>query len=427
MKYSLSIRTLLFGITCIILSSGYAYGELLRWSDCVKETLKGNPDLASASESIRQGAAGVDAVRSRLLPELDGKASAGRSGREGSGSDNSYSYGVSARQLVYDGGKASSDTKRSMEQLQASKFRYDLMSANVRRSLRLAFVDLMKSQRQVTINEDILSRRKQSTKLIRLRYEGGREHRGSLLTAEAKEAQSEFDLLQARRSIEMARSSLMELLGRPAASVAGEISVEGTFEAAPVDKSKPDFVKLAEGTPLVKELLAQGNVARFGVKSAKADYYPGVYADAGASRTASDWPPNEDQWSVGLSMSLPLFDGWSRAAELDRAKSLVRQADADSKSGFLGAASALQVKWIGLQNAIERVVVRQKFLVAARERAKIAEGQYSASLIVFDSWIIIEDDFVQADQALLEAQAAALIAEAEWIQSKGGALENDSN
>jgi len=71
--------------------------------------------------------------------------------------------------------------------------------------------------------------------------------------------------------------------------------------------------------------------------------------------------------------------------------------------------------------------VREKFLEASRERAKISEGQYSAGLLGFDSWIIIEDDFVAADQALIEAQAGALAAEAEWVNAKGGTLENESN
>jgi len=411
---------------CLSLLAGYACGESLSWDDCVKEALKGNPDLVSAAETIKQSEAGVTISRSKRLPEISSTLSGGRSEVDEAGADNSYSYGISAKQLVFDGGKTSSDVKRSREQLMATKFKYDVTSSNVRRNLRMVFIDLLRSQRQVTIMEDILNRRRQSTKLIRLRYEGGREHKGSLLTAEAKEAQSEFDLAQARRNVDMAQSNLRELLGRPAGAGTDLLTVQGKFETAPVDKTKPDFVKLAENTPLVRELMTQSNVARLGVKSAKAEFYPGVYASADASRSASDWPPDKDQWSVGLSMSLPLFEGGSRVADVRRANSVVRQAEADEKSTFLNAAAALQVKWISMQNAIERVRVKEKFLDAARERAKIAEGQYSASLIVFDSWIIIEDEFVQADQALIEAQAAALTAEAEWVYSKGGTLENES-
>lgn len=409
----------------VALAACGASGETLNWGDCVKEALKGNQELVSASESVRQAEAGVAASRGRLMPEVKASAGAGRGGRDGSGTDNSFSYGVSASQLVYDAGKTSSDTRRLEEQLQALRFRYDLASAGVRRNLRLAFSELLKARRQVTLTEGILARRKQSTRLIRLRYEGGREHKGSLLTAEAKEAQSEFELSQANRNVAAAQSNLRRLLGRPPGSQDDIVAGAGC-DVANVDVGAPDFAGIAESTPLVRALLAEQVAARYGVKSAKADFFPSVYADAGASRSESDWPPKEDQWSAGLSVSLPLFDGWSRNADLDRARSAVRQAEAGARGAVQDAAAQLQARWIGLRNAVGRVGVREKFLVAARERAKIAQGQYSASIIGFDSWIIIEDEFVQAEQALLEAQAASLVAEAEWIQAKGGTLENDA-
>jgi len=399
--------------------------EPLVWTDCVKESLTNNPDLVSAVESVRQGESRVRVAKSGLLPNISSSLSGDRSGSDQAGTDNSFSVGVNAKQLLYDGGKTSLNKDSAQEQLNAAKFKYDVTSANVRRGVRLAFIDLLKAQRQVTITEDILARRKQSTRLIRLRYEGGREHKGSLMTAEAKEAQAEFDHIQAGRNVAMAQSTLAELLGRRLDKGIFGLSVKGDLVPSSIDVEQPDFWGIAESTPLVRELWAQSNIAKLGVKSAKAEFYPGIYANAAASRNSSDWPPDQDQWSVGMSMSFPLFEGGSRVAELDRVKSVLRQADSDLKSGLLSAASTLQVRWISMRNASDRVKVREKFLDAARERARIAEGQYSASLIVFDSWIIIEDDFVLSDQSLLEAQAAALIAEAEWVQAKGGTLENE--
>ncbi len=57
------------------------------------------------------------------------------------------------------------------------------------------------------------------------------------------------------------------------------------------------------------------------------------------------------------------------------------------------------------------------------ERATISEAQYSSGLISFDNWIIIEDDLVMAKKSYLEVQANALLAEANWIQAKGGTIE----
>ena len=61
----------------------------------------------------------------------------------------------------------------------------------------------------------------------------------------------------------------------------------------------------------------------------------------------------------------------------------------------------------------------KRFLAASEERAKIAQAQYSVGLITFDNWTIIEDDLVSARKTFLDVEIAALLAQANWIQSKG--------
>ncbi len=85
----------------------------------------------------------------------------------------------------------------------------------------------------------------------------------------------------------------------------------------------------------------------------------------------------------------------------------------------------LEQKWNEWQNGIDRVEVQRKFLAAAVERSRIAEAEYSIGMLLFDNWIIIEDQLAQMRKAYLEARAGELIAEARWLQSKGEALEHD--
>ena len=74
---------------------------------------------------------------------------------------------------------------------------------------------------------------------------------------------------------------------------------------------------------------------------------------------------------------------------------------------------------------IDMVEVKQKFLEAAQERAKITQSQYSTGLISFDNWTIIEDDLVSTRKSFLDSKADALIAQAYWVQAKGGTLDYD--
>ncbi len=259
--------------------------------------------------------------------------------------------------------------------------------------------------------------------LVKLRYEGGREHKGSLLTAQANLAQAEFEVAQAERNIDLAQRDLTKELGRTELT---PIKVKGTFEIEYSRREKPDFKSLAESNPVLGKLIAQKEAARLDLKSARADFFPQVYASASAGRSASEWPPEEDAWSVGVSLSFPLFEGGSRIAEVSRARSKLTQAQAEERSGGDSVILTLEETWTGFQDAIDKIEVKRKFLEASEERAKITHAQYSTGLISFDNWTIIEDDLVNVKKSFLDTQANALIAEANWTRAKGVTLDYES-
>ena len=199
--------------------------------------------------------------------------------------------------------------------------------------------------------------------------------------------------------------------------------VGGDFQISDAALEKPDFEKLADKNPSLGKLAAQRNAASFELKAAKGNFLPQLSAQAGANRSNSHWPPENDQWNAGLTMSLPLFEGGLKTAELSKARSVFDQAKADERSTRDGVIVTLEQTWASLQDAAETVDVQKKFLSAAEERAKIAEAQYSLGMIELDNWTIIEDDLVNAKKSLLNAQADALLAEAAWEQAKGEVLE----
>ncbi|MFH1339438.1 MAG: TolC family protein [Candidatus Omnitrophota bacterium] len=395
-------------------------GEALAWEDCVREAKKNHPDLISAQEKLNQAKADKAITAANILPQLSSDISQKTSKAAGSDKTDAYSYDITGKQLLFDGFKTSYDIRAALENIKSTQHNYETASSDVRLRLKTAFVELLKAQELLNITEDIAKRRRRNVELLQLRYEAGREHKGSLLTAQANSAQAEFEVAQARRNIDLAQRRLTKELGREKFT---PIRVKGGFDIGYSSREKPDFENLAETNPVLQELIARKEAARFGLKSAKADFFPQVYANAGAGRTASDWPPRRDEWSAGVSVSLPIFEGGSRIAEVSGAKAAFNQTQADERSGRDSVLLALEQAWTSLQDAIDKVGVQRKFLEATDERAKITQAQYSTGLISFDNWTIIEDDLVRVKKSFLEAEADSLIAEANWIQAKGGTLD----
>lgn len=393
----------------------------LTWTECVQQAQKNNPDLISAEERLNHAKSAQAVTKSNFFPQITGSAGTQRSKAEDFNRQSSYSYGLNGRQLLFDGLKTNSDTAAAGENVKNAQYNYEVTSSNVRLKLRTAFVNLLKAQDLITITREIAARRKQNVDLVTLRYQAGREHKGALMTAEADLSEAEFEAAQAKRNLVFAQRQLLKEMGQLAFA---PLQVTGDFQVHISTLENPDFDKLSLDNPLLQSLIAQKDAARYGLKSAQANYFPQVYASGSVSRSATNWPPDHDQWSASINLSVPIFSGGSQVASANRAKAAYNQAQAEERSGRDEVLLTLAQAWNNMQDAIERVAVQRKFLEAAQERAIIAESQYSIGLLTFDNWIIIEDDLINTKKAYLSIQANALLAEAVWIQAKGGTLDD---
>jgi len=405
--------------------------DTLDWQDCIKEASKNHPDLIAAQESIKQSAASKTITASTLFPQVNSnitastaKTSTTSNGNSSGNTSDSYSYGATGTQLVFDGFKTVNNVNAAKENIKASQQAYRFTSTEVRLRLRTAFINLLKAQELIRVTEDIVKIRRSNLELITLRYKSGLEHKGALLTAEANLAQANFELAQAKRDVVLAQRQLTKEMGRRDFM---PMSVKADFVVLDQAKEKPDFAILVSNNPSLQQLIAQKNSAGFSVKSAYANFSPTLSAEAGANKTGSRWPAQNDQWDLGLSLSMPIFEGGLRTAQVSQAKALYNQLDANERSTRDGIIVNLEQTWVALQDALENVGVQNKQLVATEERSKIAEAEYSTGFISYDNWTIIEDNLVRAKTDYLNAQANALLAEANWIQAKGEVLEYAKN
>lgn len=396
--------------------------EILSWDDCVKEAAKNHPDLISAREVVVQSKENKEIAQSPLGPQITSELSTTKSNTPSGSSKTSTTnqYSATGTQLLFDGFKTISNTMAAKENIKSSQFAYKFTSSQVRFRLRTAYVNLLRAQELITIAQQIYDIRKQNLDLIKLRYDSGIEHKGALLTAEANLAQAEYGIKQAKRAMETAQTQLITEMGR---SVYTPMLVKGELLVKEPVNVKPNFVALSEVNPSYLELVAATRAADYNIRSAIANFFPTISAQGTAGRQDSRWLPQTNQWNMGIAVSWPIFESGLRIAQVGLAKAQYNQAVATEQSTKNNVVLTLEQTWQTLLDSLDTVGVQRKFLIANEERQRIADAQYSIGFLTFDNWTIIQDNLVSSKRNFLDAQAAAMLAEANWIQAKGETLE----
>ncbi len=397
--------------------------EVLTWEQCVAEALQARPDLEASKAAVEQAEAQKTISASAELPQVRASLSTNTagSGRGGVSTSSTYSYSLSASQLLYDGGATDKTIRASNAALDAERYGLDIASSNARLALRTAFIELLKAQKLVDLTKEIAQQRKENVELLRLRYEAGREHIGSLRRSEADLAEAEFESTQALRDLSIARMKLGSALGR---KERGVLVAEGSFIVEFRFEKTPDFSALANNHPQNLQLEANVNTVSFELDASRKSLYPVLlFSSAVGRNSVDDWPDSDVDWSAGFDISLPLYTGGSAKAATAKSLGALHERRARSREGYLEILDNIEAGWKEFQDAADYLDVQKKYLDAAVIRSKIADAQYSNGLISFDDWVIIENNHIKYKKTYLNAQAQLLLAEAEWTGAKGVTLD----
>lgn len=401
-------------------ADGAGGAAVLTWEACVTEALAHNPDLARAREDAAAAADRRNAAFGGFLPHLGGSVSGADTGtgrRLWFRDINSWwTADLTASQSLFSGFATIADAARASAAARRSAIAAAQAEADLRARLRRAFVDVLYGQANVDVQAAIARRSQGNAELVRLRYEGGREDKGSAMRAEAVARQAAFEDTKARRALTLARRRLAQALGRDAV---GTFTVAGDW-ASGAPPAAPDLDALSAAAPSVREAEATVDEARADEWSAASSFLPDLSASASVDRSDPRFfPATGKSWSTGVTASWNFFNGGRDAFGYAASRAARASADLSYASTRRDARTSLEGAWIAWQDAAEALVVSRQFLEATNARAEIGRAQYANGRVGFQEWIQIEDEEVSAERSEVSARRDALDAEADWLQALG--------
>jgi len=284
---------------------------------------------------------------------------------------------------------------------------------------RLDYIGAVRETESLQVLVDLLRNIDERLRVTREQFEAGRVPRYYVLRDEAERANVLQMQATTQSRADLALIALKTTLGIDLASV---VTLSERLDYVPVTLSVDEGIREAsESQPELKVAIKQREAAEAEVRAAYGNYFPQV-----SLSYMYDWlwtknneSKNSDGYSVGVVVTLPLFDGLLRENALKTAKSKLERAV--QGEGLVRQQIAKDVNQAALM-----LTAADKGVAAARTGLELAEEDFRVVRERFESGRGIQVEVLDAQVALTRARfnivnalAEYHSAQAMWLRATG--------
>jgi multidrug efflux system outer membrane protein len=282
------------------------------------------------------------------------------------------------------------------------------------------------SLRALDIERSLVARtlesRQRSLSIVRRRADLGASAELDVSLAQTELATAESDLLAIDQDRTALRYSLAVLCGQLPESfnVAENAAALGDAPAIPTGLPS-ELLERRPDVASAERSLAATN-ARIGV--AKAAFFPSVSLTGSAGYRSGDIDSLLDwgnrQWSIGPSLSLPIFTGGANKASYEHAKAVYAEALAGYRRSVLVAFSEVETSLSDLRRLSERSVVLERAVVSSRRAADLVLIRYRSGQVNYLDVTDAERTAITNERLAAQVRGQHLIASVLLVKALGG-------
>jgi outer membrane protein len=357
-------------------------GETLTLERCLAIALERLPSLLAARATARADEALVREAESAYYPQIGLNASVARSQvgpRTSLGIQtpavtfNSYSAGLNLSQNVFDFGRTPAQVRFQKQTHWASVSDIETASEQAVFAVKQGYYGLLQAQRNQGVAEEAVKQYQAHLDQAQAQYEVGLAPKYDVTKATVDLGNAKISLIQARNAVSVAKVTLNNAMGT---SGTLDYAIEDTLTYEPTTITLDQALTTAYANrPDLASVAARRRAAEASITLARAGYLPTLAGTASYDYAGNRFPLSRG-WSLGLSLSVSLFNGFQTPAQVSAAKANVAVLEADEANQRLVIALAVEQAYLDLKQAEDLVPVSELNVTAARENLEIANGSY---------------------------------------------------
>lgn len=426
-----SIRAAAPIILVFILLSSFAANAQKQWTlqEAIEYAIRNNITVKQTELSEKLSSTGYTQSKLALLPSVNASSSyTNNFGR----SVDPFTYEFTNKEIQsanfsMSGNLAVFNGFQLMNGLMQSRYEYFADRENVARikndiSLNVAasYLQVLYAQESLKAAADRVEAAKETRNRAKLMFEAGSMAQGGFLDAEAALAAEELGLINAQNVLKTALITLTQLLELPSDEGFGVSVPEVLVPESSALALKPDEIFSAAMKNLPEFRVSMWNIksAEKGLSIARGIRMPRLsllgsinsgYSSAtrrltGEKVSFNDQIDENYNKSVGLSLSIPIFNGWSANAGVSRSKINLENVKLSAQLTHNQVYKSVVQAHADANAALLRYDAAQKSMAAAGEALVYADKKFSAGLLSSVEFLNVRNNRTRAETDLIQAK-----------------------
>ncbi|MEN8264420.1 MAG: ABC transporter substrate binding protein [Nitrospirota bacterium] len=370
--------------------------RVLTLIDVMHEAINANLDLKIEEDSVKSAEKDVSLARSNFFPSLTLGAAGTQIVEEqaensrGQQAERTTSGNIKVNQLIFSEEQMGNvDIQEYL--LKASEYGYDQKKLDIMLDAASAYFNVLKAKTAVNIQQENINLTKKNLEISKQREVIGYSGRSDVYRWESLLATATTDLLEAKNNYTLAKIQLNRLMNRPlgedfsAQESSLSDNVFGSYlsrarryvdNPVSLDRYTGFLIKEAAlNSPEIRQLdanidaqerrLSSFKLKRFVPKVSLSSEAQRVFSRDGAGSDVAGVDPDNESWSVGLNLSVPLFEGGATSINIQQTRIEIRKLR-DQRT------QVLQSRELNVRAAVLELVSRRVNLISSQRSAEFS-------------------------------------------------------
>jgi outer membrane protein len=408
---------LLLATACTVAGAAEAPPATLSLPAALAEALARNPAAGIGQSRLAQAEADYRAARAGLLPRLTASGYFNRLSpdRLGLGSTPTTLYaretfaGLNARHLLYDGStRSKGDAAR--EAVAVRQAGLDAAASDIAYQVTQSWYRVLEARALAQAAREALTRAREFETLARVLFDAGKTTRLDLLKASSARLDAATALTRADELETTAHALLTAAMGRESPDFRVDGALPG--EVGPPLLEPAALAEARSQNPELRQLRHQIAQAERNIEAARGVRQPTVSLQGGVGNRDRDIGGNANEWTAGLFLELPLYDGGAIDAGIAKAKAALSEAHEAERGARLDLESRLRQALSAWRTAQADAASAAERIETVSESARAAESLYRAGKATALDVLTAQADLARAEADRAQALADYAVARA---------------